>query len=87
MASSSCSVAKWALRAKWCSFPNDLTEVLNEVHSESGLRKERFDEKKAYFERNWDEIVNSMEGCIKLIDDGEDEKDEQSNELNYQVKI
>ena len=72
-----------ALRAKRRSFSNDLTAILDEANSESSLTKERFDEKKAHFERNWDEIVNSTEGCIKLIDDGEDEKDEHTNELNY----
>ena len=87
MASTSYAVAEWALRIKRRSFWNNLTTILNEVNLESGLTKELFEEKKAYFERNWDEIVNSTKGCIKLIDDWEDEKDKQTNELNYQVEI
>ena len=39
--------------------------------------------KKAHFEWHWDEIVSYMAGRIRLIDDGDDEKDEQINELNY----
>ena len=31
--------------------------------------------------------MTSTEGCIKLNDDGDDEKDEQVNELNYQIEV
>ena len=31
--------------------------------------------------------MTSTEGCIKLIDDGDDEKDEQVNELNFQIEL
>ena len=31
--------------------------------------------------------MSSTEGCIKLIDNGEDKKDKHVSELNYQVEI
>ena len=68
-------------------FGNDLTEVLDEAESELGLTKERFEERKAYFEQNWIDIVNTMQWCISLIDDDEEEKNELTDELNYQVEI
>ena len=70
MVAASCTVAERALHAKWHSFSNDLTAILDEANSKSGLSKERFKEKKAHFEHNWEEIMRSTEGCIKLIDDG-----------------
>ena len=87
MAATSYAVAERALQEKRWSFSNDLTTILDEANSKLGLTKERFDEKKAHFEQNWDKILNSTEVCIKLIDNGEDEKDEQTDELNYQVEI
>ena len=60
---------------------------MDEAKSEAGLSKESFDKKKVHIEQHWDEIVTSTEGCIKLIDDGDDDKDEQVNELNYQIEL
>ena len=31
--------------------------------------------------------MSSTEGCINLIDDGDDDKDEQVNELNFQIEL
>ena len=87
MATTSYALTERVLRAKRRSFSKDLTTILEEDNSESGLSKERFEEKKAHFEHNWQEIVNSTEGCVKLIDDGDDNWAEQVSELNYQVKF
>ena len=87
MASSAFSVADSALRAKRRAFSNELTAVMNKAKSEAGLSKEGFEERQGYFEQNWTEIVTSTEDCVKLIDDGDDDRDEQVNELKYQIEI
>ena len=79
LAATSNAVAERVLHAKQHSFSNDLTKILDEVNSDSSLLKEPFDERKAHFEHNWEEIVYTTEGCNRLI---EDEKDEHINKLN-----
>ena len=87
MASSAFSTTERALHIKRRNFSKELTVILNETKSEAGLNKESFDEKKVYFEQHWEEIVTSTEGCINLIDDGDDDKGKQINELNYQMEL
>ena len=87
MSSTAFSAADRALRAKRITFSTELTLALNDANSESGLSKEAFKEKEDYFERTWDEIVTSTEDCIGWIDDGEDQKDEQIEELMDHIEI
>ena len=61
--------------------------VLNEAKSEVGLKKEVFEEKRGYFEQNRTEIVTSTEDCIKLIDDGDENREEQVIELQYHIEL
>ena len=81
------AVANRALRIKRRTFSNELTAVLNEANSETGLSKEAFKEKKDYFEHNWNEIVTSTEDCVNLIDDGEEHRDDQIEELRYHIEL
>ena len=69
------------------TFSKDLTVALNDAKSDFGLSKEAFNEKKDYFESAWDEIVASTEDCIKLIDDGDDQGEEQIDELQDHLEI
>ena len=43
--------------------------------------------KKGYFEQIWNKIVTSTEDCIKLIDDGNENSEEQVIELQYQMEL
>ena len=43
--------------------------------------------KRVYFEEHWNEIVTSTEDCIKLIDVGDDGRDEQINKFNYHIEL
>ena len=87
MASSAFLVAERVLCVKRRSFCNKITEVSNKAKSEAGLSKEGFYEKKIYFEQHWGEIVNATKGCVGLINDGDDDKDEQVTELNYHIEM
>ena len=87
MASLAFTTAERAMRVKRRNFSKEIAAILDEVKSEASLSKESFDEKKVYFEQHWDEIVTSTEGCINLFDDGDDDKDEHVNELNYQIEL
>ena len=81
------SMAERPLHVKRRNFSKDMKAILNKARSEACLNMVVFDEKKIYFEEHWEEIVTSTEGCINLIDDGDDDKDEQTNDLNYQMDI
>ena len=48
---------------------------------------EGFEDIQGYFEQIWSEIVNSTEECVKLVDDGNEGRDEQVDELNYHIEL
>ena len=77
MASSSFSIVERALRIKRRNFSKEINTAINEAKSEAGLSKESFDEKKVLFEQHWDDIVSATEGCIKLLDNGDEDEEEQ----------
>ena len=52
-----------------------------------GISKEAFNKKEDYFDYTWHEIVTSMEDCIGLIDDGEEQGNEQIQELREHIEI
>ena len=76
MTSETFAVASRALRLKRRGFSNEITSFLSDASSEGGVSKEAFIEKKEYFEKIWEEIVTDAEGCVNLLDDGDDEEGE-----------
>ena len=56
MSSAAFFAANRALRAKRRTFSKELTAALNDARSEFGLNRETFNEKKDYFEHDWEEI-------------------------------
>ena len=87
MASLAFFTAERALWVKRRSFCKEITTNIDEAKSEAGLSKESFDKKKVHFEQHWDEIVTTTEGCIGLLDDGEEDKEEQITDLKYHVEL
>ena len=60
-----------------------MSAAINEAKSEAGLTKEAFNDKKVLFEQHWSEVISDTEGCMKLLDDGEDYKEEEITDLSY----
>ena len=81
MASEAFSSSNRVLRVKRRAFSREITSFLNDVRSGVGVSKEAFNEKRDYFENIWEEIVATTEGCINLVDDGDDEGEEIIEEL------
>ena len=71
------------LRAKR-SFNNELQSVLNMSKSPDSLSKEDFLKNKAHLETLWQDVVTTMQECVKMVDE-DDDAAEQTEELNYQV--
>ena len=61
--------ASRALRQKRRAFSVEVTAFLKDAYEQKDVTLDAFHEKQRYFERLWDEVVNSMESCVKLIDD------------------
>ena len=59
MASEACTVAIQALRLKRRSFSKEIMDMLKDARSDEGLSREVFNDKKAYIEQCWREIVTS----------------------------
>ena len=78
-------VAERALCIKRRNLSKEISAVIDEVKSEAGLTKNLCDEKKVLFDQRWDDVVSATEGCIKLLDDGDEEKKKQIIDLNYHV--
>ena len=59
---------------------------MDESKSDARFSKTDFDTKKEYFNETWENVVTSMEGCIKMLDDDYD-KEWEIPEFNHHLEL
>ena len=87
MSSEAFSTADRALRLQRRVLRNELTAFLSDTESLNELSREDFAKQKAYFESLWQKVVASTEGCLNLIDDGDDIDDVIAEGLNEGLEL